>query len=120
MTDKVCSKHPEEGVELVLTPEKRFYGRWECKVCRKFITHARNPDVSEEFEARRERIALIMQQHASVLAMSDIHTLLKFYSRAHLNDYQRIVYDTLVERLPVEEWDVSSSESEGSKSCLLD
>ena len=40
------------------------------------------------------------------------------YYQIHLNI--GVVYDKMVERLPIEEYDISSSESEGSKSCLLD
>lgn len=120
MTDKVCKHHPEDGCELILTPEIRHHGKWVCKTCARFVVWARDPKTDDDCKARQARIELILQQYANRLSLQDIRTLLKYYGKVSMTDIHRVVYDKMVERLPVEEYDSSETSSEGSKSCLLD
>ena len=55
-------KREEPELELVLTPESKYYGRWVCKYCKKFYSMCPNPKFDDLWNMRIKFIKEIPQE----------------------------------------------------------
>lgn len=97
--DKQCKIKGHESVEpeLVLTPEGRHYGRWNCRICGKFITWSKSPKVSGEMDERTETI-LDMFSRYPAMPREDGRKLCEILRQGTMNYKYRDMFETLKSR----------------------
>ena len=95
--DKHCASHPESGSVLVLTPDKRHYGRWNCEKCGKFITWAKTPRTNEMIKERQDEILEMVK--SGLLTDEQYRIVLPLYTVAHLNLVQERQYTMVKQSL---------------------
>lgn len=80
-----CSKHPEAGTVLQLTPDGVHYGRLNCQSCGKFVKWEKSPHTSSEINEREELLIDYILNNPELLDRNVLRRIFKMCGKARIS-----------------------------------
>ena len=98
---KDCKAHPEAIPVLELNPEgAKFFGKWLCGECGRFLSHSTTPKNQSEMLKRQQTIRNMM--YNLELNDEELHNLMMIYSKPSLKYNERDYYNKFAVEMETE------------------